>query len=36
MLDEIEQSLAHDVTPAPWPIGIGRDFFSAAGRFIAR
>ncbi len=26
LLDEIEQSLALDVTPASWPIGIGRDF----------
>ena len=25
-LDEIEQSLALDVTPASWPIGMGRDF----------
>jgi hypothetical protein len=24
--DEIEQSLALDVTPASWPIGMGRDF----------
>ena len=26
ILDEIEQALALDVTPATWPIGIGRDF----------
>lgn len=26
LLDEIEQSLALDVTPASWPIGMGRDF----------
>lgn len=26
ILDEIEQSLALDVTPATWPIGMGRDF----------
>ncbi len=26
LLDEIEQSLALDVTPASWPIGSGRDF----------
>jgi peptide chain release factor 3 len=25
-LEEIEQSLALDVTPASWPIGMGRDF----------
>jgi peptide chain release factor 3 len=25
-LDEIEQSLALDATPASWPIGMGRDF----------
>jgi hypothetical protein len=25
-LDEIEQALALDVTPASWPIGMGRDF----------
>jgi peptide chain release factor 3 len=29
LLDEIEQSLALDVTPASWPIGIGRDFLGA-------
>lgn len=26
ILDEIEQSLALDVTPASWPIGMGREF----------
>ena len=26
LLDEIEQARALDVTPAPWPIGMGRDF----------
>ena len=26
LLDEIEQSLALDVSPASWPIGMGRDF----------
>lgn len=26
ILDEIEQKLALDVTPASWPIGMGRDF----------
>ncbi len=26
ILDEIEQTLALDVTPASWPIGMGRDF----------
>jgi peptide chain release factor 3 len=26
LLDEIERSLALDVTPASWPIGMGRDF----------
>lgn len=26
LLDEIEQRLALDVTPATWPIGMGRDF----------
>ena len=31
LLDEIEQSLALDVTPASWPIGMGRATFSASG-----
>ncbi len=26
LIDEIEQALALDVTPASWPIGMGRDF----------
>lgn len=26
LLDEVEQQLALDVTPASWPIGMGRDF----------
>src|SRR5687767_15936814 len=26
LLDEIAQTLALDVTPASWPIGMGRDF----------
>lgn len=26
LLDEVEQSLALDVTPASWPIGMGREF----------
>ena len=26
LLDEIEQTLALDVTPASWPIGMGREF----------
>ena len=26
LMDEIEQTLALDVTPASWPIGMGRDF----------
>jgi peptide chain release factor 3 len=26
LLDEIEQSVALDVTPSSWPIGMGRDF----------
>ena len=31
LLDEIEQSLALDVTPASWPIGMGRDFLGTYG-----
>ncbi len=27
IIDEIQQNLAIDVTPASWPIGVGRDFF---------
>jgi peptide chain release factor 3 len=33
LLDEIEQSLALDVTPAFWPIGVGRDFLGAYNLF---
>src|SRR5256885_8185318 len=33
LLDEIEQSLALDVTPASWPIGMGRDFFGTYDLF---
>jgi peptide chain release factor 3 len=33
LLDEIEQSLALDVTPASWPIGMGRDFLGADDLF---
>src|SRR5205807_6529712 len=29
LLDEIEQTLALDVTPASWPIGMGRDFLGS-------
>jgi peptide chain release factor 3 len=33
LLDEIEQSLALDVTPASWPIGMGRDFLRTHNLF---
>ena len=33
LLDEIEQSLALDVTPASWPIGVGRDLLSTYDLF---
>ena len=33
LLDEIEQSLALDVTPASWPIGIGRNFLGTDDPF---
>jgi peptide subunit release factor RF-3 len=33
LLDEIEQSLALDVTPASWSIGMGRDFFGTHDLF---
>jgi peptide chain release factor 3 len=33
LLDEIEQSLALDETPASWPIGIGRDFLGTYDLF---
>ena len=33
MLVETEQTLALDVTPASWPIGMGRDFLGADDLF---
>jgi peptide chain release factor 3 len=33
LLDEIEQSLALDLTPPSWPIGIGRDFLGTYDLF---
>ncbi|MCW9035198.1 MAG: peptide chain release factor 3 [Rhodospirillales bacterium] len=33
ILDEIEQSLALDVTPASWPIGMGRNFLGCYDLF---
>jgi peptide chain release factor 3 len=33
LLDEIEQTLALDVTPASWPIGMGRDFLGTFDLF---
>ena len=33
LLDEIERSLALDVTPASWPIGMGRDFLGTYDLF---
>ena len=33
ILDEIEQSLALDVTPGSWPIGMGRDFKGCYDQF---
>jgi peptide subunit release factor RF-3 len=33
LLDEIEHSLALDVTPASWPIGMGRDFLGSYDLF---
>ncbi len=36
LLDEIEQSLALDVTPASWPIGMGRDFLGCYDLFNDR
>jgi peptide chain release factor 3 len=33
LLDEIEQGLALDVTPASWSIGMGRDFLGAYDLF---
>ena len=32
-MDEIEQSLALDVAPASWPIGMGRDFLGTYDLF---
>ncbi len=36
ILDEIEQALALDVTPASWPIGMGRDFLGCYDLFADR
>jgi len=36
LLDEIEQNLALDVTPASWPIGMGRDFHGCYNLFDDR
>jgi peptide chain release factor 3 len=36
LLDEIEQSLALDVTPASWPIGMGRSFLGCYDLFNER
>jgi peptide chain release factor 3 len=33
LIDEIERSLALDVTPASWPIGMGRDFLGTYDLF---
>src|SRR5437868_13677044 len=33
LIDEIEQSLALDATPANWPIGMGRDFLGTYDLF---
>ncbi|HEV8680204.1 MAG TPA: peptide chain release factor 3 [Stellaceae bacterium] len=33
LLDEIEQTLALDATPANWPVGMGRDFLGAYDLF---
>ena len=33
LLDEIAQALALDVTPASWPIGMGRDFLGTHDLF---
>jgi len=33
LIDEIEQTLALDATPASWPIGIGRDFLGTFDLF---
>ena len=36
LLDEVEQTLALDVTPASWPIGMGRDFLGCYDLFADR
>ncbi len=36
LMDEIEQTLALDVTPASWPIGMGRDFLGCYDLFKDR
>ncbi len=36
LLDEIEQTLALDVTPGSWPIGMGRDFLGCYDLFQDR
>ncbi|HJN24365.1 MAG TPA: peptide chain release factor 3 [Rhodospirillales bacterium] len=36
ILDEVEQTLALDVTPASWPIGMGRDFLGCYDLFNDR
>src|SRR6187401_3330813 len=36
LMDEVEQSLAIDVTPASWPIGMGRDFLGCYDLFNDR
>jgi peptide chain release factor 3 len=36
LLDEIAQTLALDVTPASWPIGMGRDFLGCYDLFADR
>ncbi|HTV87703.1 MAG TPA: peptide chain release factor 3 [Stellaceae bacterium] len=36
LIDEIEQALALDATPANWPIGAGRDFLGAYDLFADR
>src|SRR6185437_5815623 len=33
LMDEIERRLALDVTPASWPIGMGRDFLGSYDLF---
>ena len=36
LMDEVEQSLALEVTPASWPIGMGRDFLGCYDLFHDR